>query len=130
MNPLLLFLFLLLAISLCWRWIRPWLLRRAQNKVEDFFRKQMGMPSRKEEHRQQKKEKKAYSRTYSHSSSSRASRGFSDRNDSLIPPEYAEDVEFVEFKEFSQTDIHQSDSESAKTIVENQVEDAEYTDLK
>lgn len=111
--------------------------------MEDFIRHQMGMPSRKEEKKARKRaqrEQEAYSNAHNRS---RNTYGYNNnsysRNEPIIPKEYAEDVEFVEIKEFSQTEIPDPPEKKSKWStfrashtsikVERQVEDADFTDI-
>lgn len=50
------------------------------------------------------------------------------RSESIIPKEYAEDVEYVEIKEF--TGHIEKDAENNTTYTESQVSDAEWVEIK
>ena len=144
---------LILICILVWMFfgerIKRWAQRRMMEKMEDAFRARMGMPSAKEERKRRKKaEKEAAAgtggrawRTREDKGRSRAGgayRGYSDRNTPIIPKEYAEDVEFVEYKEFttSSTTIESEVTDKGKfrrkntTEVENQVTDVEFVEIK
>ena len=111
-------------------------------RAEDYLRKATGMPPRsgsREEKRQQRASRQAYSSAGSSSSASSSSsysrrarrqrnsqRGY---NEPIIPPEYAEDVEFVETKTFSETIIGGSDGKQ-RQYHESQVSDAEWVEIK
>ena len=134
------FLFILILV-LAWPLWRRWFYSFIQRRAEDTLRKMMGMPSRKEEARRKKAEESRQKRQRASSSASygrRSSASYYGNSDSshIIPPEYAEDVEFSEVREFRQTEIngtesgrrHKSDRNS--TVVESQVEDVEFIEIK
>lgn len=139
--------FILILISL-WlifgRAIRAWIQRRAEEKLADFLRAQMGMPSAKEQRKAQKAAEKAARRNGASSGSywTRPAQPRQPRYPSgspIIPKEYAVDVEFTEIREFQQTtilDSASSQSNSSSTSShrkrikeEGQVSDVEYTDI-
>lgn len=115
--------------------------RRMMEHIEDAFRAQMGMPSAKEQRRRQrqaeKDAKKGSSSTeeFKHNESARSNQSV---GDTIIPREYAEDVEFVEYKEFSQTTTILTEetpesggkSKFKKVKVETQVSDVEFVEIK
>lgn len=104
------------------RLLRPWLTRMAARRMENYMRSAMGMPP-------QDKKKRGRGSAQGNASGRRArsGRGYaSSRHEPIIPKEYAEDVEFVEFKEYSErTEIH-ADPHTGSVRVESQVEDAEF----
>lgn len=115
------------------RWVFPLLVRRgrryAQEKAEDFIRQQMGVPpvSKEERKARRKAEKQRRSGTDS------AAYGFNPEGEEpIIPKEYAEDVEFVEIKEFTQENIASDRDGGVRREVyhEKQVTDAEWEDVK
>lgn len=131
-------LIVILALILLWpllnRWLGPLLQRWIAGKMEDRFRRMMGMPTRKEERKAAKQWKKqqqkdgAQASAYGGTAYGPASRGRSRRP--IIPKEYAEDVEFVEIKEYS-SDVEIGIKEDGTTFIkEEQVEDAEYIEIK
>lgn len=82
-------------------------------------RKQMGMPPGGDASARRRGKQQRQTRT------ARTSTGH------IIPPEYAEDVEFVEIKEFSATTIADSDGKHTRTDYhESQVSDAEWEEVK
>ncbi|MDE5843521.1 MAG: hypothetical protein K2H35_07295 [Muribaculaceae bacterium] len=126
--------------------IKQWAQRRMLEKMEDSFRARMGMPSAKEERRRRRRTEKQQQRRQkdsqsgsrrnqwqhsAHPESSNQSMG-----DVIIPREYAEDVEFVEYKEFTITTttstVTDSDGSGHKTtfVTESQVTDVEYVEIK
>ena len=101
-------------------YIKPWLRRRAERKLQDYLRAQMGMPTEKEQRRARREAEKQEKRTS----------GKLHAPAEIIPREYAVDVEYTEIRQFSQTTIA-SDSDSGRSFVtECQVSDVEYTEIK
>lgn len=138
------FLIIILIFALIWlffgRYIRVWLQNAMLRRFENLMRHAMGMPSLKEEKKMRNK-KHRHSHSKSDYRSDRKRNDYSDyghhgpqtvRPDSIIPKEYAEDVEFVEFKDFSETaSFSDSDSRSSANIkIEEQVSDVEYVEIK
>lgn len=123
------FLIILILLFSLWplivRWLRPMIQRYMARKAEDYLRRAAGMPPRSDS--------RARSRS-DFSSGNRASRSRGRHHDPsrepIIPSGYAEDVEFVEVRDFSSdTVIAESDhpKSAGKSIrVESQVSDAEY----
>ncbi|MDE5975691.1 MAG: hypothetical protein K2G69_03990 [Muribaculaceae bacterium] len=115
--------------------IRAWFSARIQrfiaNRTEDFIRQATGMPPRdKKKHREQPN--RAYGNDSRKQSNTRR-RTYSGRSKGpIIPKEYAEDVEFVEIKEFSQTkfEAHFSDANGDVEYHESQVSDVEWVEIK
>lgn len=125
--------------------IRRWLARKAAERTEDFIRKSVGMPPRpgsKEARRQQQQHSRRDGRssgtsqgTYgyysSDSSSRRRRRAYSTTDEPIIPKEYAEDVEFVETINYSETFIGADNPDSSRTVYhESQVSDVEWEEIK
>lgn len=125
-------LFIFIAIILCvwllWPNISRWLQRKAADKAEDYIRRATGMPPRPDSREGRRRQRSERREGFSASSSRRR---YADTSDSpIIPPEYAEDVEYVETKDFSETTIGVSDSKGTRTYHESQVSDAEYVEIK
>lgn len=106
------------------------------NKAEDFLRNATGMPPRPGS-RKAKKEASERKRQNSGDNSGsyyRSRRRYrqTSGDEPIIPKEYAEDVEFVETKEFSQTTIDSSYSSgnSRTEWHESQVSDVEWEEIK
>lgn len=101
-------------------------------RAEDMVRKMAGMPSRKEEERRRKQQQRqqhdnSYSRT------GRRGRQYASNEEDSIRSmqEYAEDVEFTETKEYSESEILENESRSERSVYrEEQVSDAEYIEIK
>lgn len=102
------------------------------HRTEDAIRRMMGMPTRKEEKRARKERGNTYKRgdTGFREDSSRHSYS-AETEEPIIPKEYAEDVEFIEIKEYSSKTIVE-DTKAGKTRIyhESQVEEAEYVEIK
>ncbi|MBD5369773.1 MAG: hypothetical protein HDR80_08090 [Bacteroides sp.] len=132
--------FLIVLIVLVLGWyifgtkIKAWLQGMMIRRMEDSIRKGMGMPSRKEEEKARRRaEKEARKHTAGASPSGSASAAYSAPTGHIIPPEYAEDVEYTEYREYSETiDITAAREAGGNTRVkvESQVSDAEYIEIK
>lgn len=119
--------------------IRAWLSRRINNfianRTEDFIRKAAGMPPRDKSDTKRRQSYRSQNQESGQNASSRRrknrTRAYYDSRGPIIPKEYAEDVEFVEIKEFSQTDI-EARFEDRQTVEyhESQVSDVEWVDIK
>lgn len=115
-------------------WIRKKTAQFIANRTEDYIRKATGMPPRDKS----KSSKKQESRSDAHRASGsrayrsyRSSQDYYDPNGPIIPKEYAEDVEFVEIKEFSQTDIDARFADGSRVEYhESQVSDVEWVEIK
>lgn len=113
------------------------------NKAEDFLRSAAGMPPRPGSRKAKKEAANRKNGSYD-SAGNNDSYGYYDPyrsrrrsnryyNDGpIIPKEYAEDVEFVETKEFSQTSIDSAGSAGTDRTDwhESQVSDAEWEEIK
>lgn len=146
------FIIFLIILFLVWlifgNQIRQWFARFLANRTEDYIRKATGMPPRpgsRQARRQQQTTNRARgqrtqnntsgyydSRSSSGRNTSRGRRNYYSRNDEpLIPKEYAEDVEFVETINYSQTTIGVSETLGRKTVYhESQVSDVEWEDIR
>lgn len=103
-------------------------------RAEDAIRRMMGMPTRKEQERrckQSEKRQAASSRRDAKKKSAMQERE-ADRQDALRSmKENAVDVEYTEYKEFSQTKIAVEDQDGNTTVfTENQVTDVEFVEIK
>lgn len=123
----------ILFLWVVWPVIAKWLKRKAMERAEDYMRRQMGMPPRSKkwkDGREQAGREQAYRR--SGYGRERRNPFAQDRygREPLIPKEYAEDVEFVETKNYSsaETRIHQGTD--TKIYHESQISDVEWTEIK
>ena len=124
------------------RWILPAVQRWSMRRLEDHFRRMTGQPTRKEErkmHRKAEKERRRGVRDGWGAFRDRRTQGtgnygqHSRRHEPIIPKEYAEDVEFVEIKSYSEETVAIRENNAdgkAKVKVESQIEDAEYVEIK
>ncbi|MDE6811213.1 MAG: hypothetical protein K2J15_02565 [Muribaculaceae bacterium] len=125
--------------------IKRWVQRRVAEKMEDTIRARMGMPSAKEERqrrRQAEKEERRRERgahrksQWTHAAGNQPRQSEQSMGDVIIPREYAEDVEFVEYKEFTSATatITTQDTggsvRTSATVTESQVTDVEYVEIK
>lgn len=118
-----------------WPQITRWIHRLMVRRAEDMVRKMAGMPSRKEEERRRKQQEKQQRASGSHRNHSRGSRsgGHAGNPEEVVRnmQQYAEDVEFVETKKYSETEISEEDSKGNRHIYrESQVSDVEYIEIK
>lgn len=126
------FLIILLVIWLCWPAISRWLQRMMLRRTEDIIRRMTGMPPRKEEERSRRnrqKESGPDARARRGRGDSRQS-GHMDESAHQAMRSYAEDVEFTEVREFSQTTISENETSGEGYRYESQVSDAEFTEIK
>lgn len=124
MITLLVILLIVIVIWIAGPYIRAlfqrWLMRRLQ---KSFF-KAAGIPDPEKERKNQKKKKK----NDTHGSSHRRHQRTSD--EPIIPRDYAEDVEFTEYKEYTtETSIDESESR-IRIHEEEQVSDVQFTEIK
>ena len=121
--------------------------RYAMGKMEDRMRRMMGMPTRAEEKMAEKEARKAERRSgwdapkeeeprathrYGFRSRGRNHNVGNPAEDLRMMRLYAEDVEFVEIREYS-SDIHFAQDEATgkmKIIIEEQMSDAEFVVIK
>lgn len=134
---------IVLAIWVLWPYIGRWLRRKSSEKAEDFLRDAMGMPPRpgsrkdRKQRKAQRERQNARGDYYSSGAQSddRYNRGGYSRSDrygreeSILPKEYAEDVEYVETKDYSSAESVKSDKDT-RIYHESQVSDAEWTEIK
>lgn len=122
-------LIIFIAIPLLWQFISPLFQRWLMGKMEDRFRHMAGMPSRKEEKRARRRRSPG-----SGSASSRQTRNAHPKShEPIIPKEYAEDVEFVEYVSYSETTVEEHvepDGSKTRVVTESQIEDAEFVEIK
>lgn len=119
---------------LFWPMISRWLKRKAMERAEDYMRSTMGMPPRDKT----KKRGETYNRQteqnhYYHQR--RRKNPFQNtgrEEEPLIPKEYAEDVEFVETKDYSSTTTASSSENGKRKEIyhESQISDVEWVEIK
>lgn len=120
----------ILFFWLVWPVISRWLKRKAMERAEDYMRASMGLPPREKKKRKEKVSKESPRNEYFYQRQRRNPFQSSQRGDEpLIPKEYAEDVEFVETKDYSSTETR-TRSQKRETYHESQISDAEFTEIK
>ena len=116
------------------RWFGPMLQRWAIGKMEDRMRRMAGMPTRKEERkarRQARRREEQGAERFRQAAAGRRSQNGSPGAREVLQ-DYAEDVEYVEVKNYS-ADIEIATDPATgerKVKVEEQVEDAVYEEIK
>lgn len=116
--------------------IKQWLARQAANRAEDYIRQATGLPPRPGSRRARKQAAASAgtSTSYAHTAGSGTRRRRPQQDDGkrhIIPPEYAEDVDFVETIDYSETTIRVETSEEKNSFrVESQVTDVEWVEIK
>ena len=112
---------------LIWPALSRWLKRKAMERAEDYMRSSMGMPPRDKKKRKSQWEQRSTSQDNYYR---QQNRNAVNREEPIIPKEYAEDVEFTEIKEYSHTEINSGSSNKKETFHESQISDAEWTEVK
>lgn len=127
------FLIILILLFLLWPLITRWTQRYMARKAEDFLRNATGMPPRPGSRKAKKQAARETRENVRNSSYNRMHRSrrqsYPSPNEPIIPREYAEDVEFVETKDFSSTTIDNSGKHISE-YHESQVSDAEWEEIK
>lgn len=126
MSGLGIFLLIIVAVIWLWPYISRWLRRKANERIEDYIRKATGMPPREKKKRNHKSSGSDSDNSFYNQRHQRYSPG---AEEPLIPKEYAEDVEFVETKDYSES-FRQSVRDAKTSYHESQVSDAEYVEIK
>lgn len=129
------FLLIVIIVIICWPWISKWIKGFMSRRAEDAIRRMMGMPSRKEEQRRRKEQSNSNTnrrRDKAKSTQTPAQEREADRKEALRSmKENAVDVEYTEYREFSQTEIAVEDGEGNKRVcTESQVTDVEYIEIR
>ena len=116
---------------LVWPAISKWLKRKAMERTEDYLRRSMGMPPRDRKKERNRKSGSQYQSSFGERERRNPFGPDSYTNEPLIPKEYAEDVEYVETKEFSSTtEYHRKSDGNSKVYHESQISDVEWTEIK
>ena len=115
---------------LLWPKISRWLKRKAMERAEDYMRASMGMPPRNKK-RDKSRQNKEYEGNTSYGRQRRNPFGPERYTEEpIIPKEYAEDVEFTEMKDYSESYKNNKEGEKTETYHESQISDAEWTEIK
>lgn len=106
-----------------------------QRKAEDFIRQATGLPPRQKKrhnknHRSYSGRKEREETSGSFYGRGSASGGEYSSGGHIIPPEYAEDVEYVEVKEYSSETVIADDGRRRRVYHESQVSDVEWEMVK
>lgn len=121
-----------LALWLLRPLIQKWIYRTLERKVEDMFCKATGMPphDKKQRSNNAADDDTSYSTGY-RTSSHHADYGYEQHDGPIIPREYAEDVEFTEYRDYSSdTSIRTSDTGEESIVIEKQVTDVQWEEIK
>lgn len=116
---------------LCMPWIRRKAQQKMAEKVEDYLRSATGMPPREKK----KKSRNPFRRQEEDDGASpygnpRPHYGRRRADEPIIPKEYAEDVEYTEFKSYSSETEIRDDGDNVAYRSQEQVEDAEWIEIK
>ena len=137
MSGLLILILIFIGVPLLWRWLKPYFLRWAQHRTEDYIRSQMGMPPRDRNKSRSQQRQQRYSSASGYSSGGYSSdpyagrrRGRAHTPGPLIPKEYAVDVEYTEIRSYSSEDTIAADGNRVRYTVESQVSDAEIIEIR
>ena len=126
---------IVLFFWLVWPVISRWLKRKAMERTENYIRSKMGMPPRDKSRGDQRGRQGQRNYQYGSSQGRRRNPFGPDRytSEPIIPKEYAEDVEYIETKEFSSTTTSTFETgkkKTSETYHESQISDAEWVDIK
>ena len=134
---------IILLLPLIFPYIGRWIKSYAMGKMEDNMRRMMGMPTRAEEKRARKEqarterdsrrdEERGGARRYGFRGRGRNHNVGNPAEDIRMMRLYAEDVEFVEIREYSADIQFEQDAETGrvKITVEEQMSDAEFVVIK
>lgn len=118
---------------LCWPAISRWLKRKAMEKAENYMRQAMGMPPREKSRRKDSYRNGGENRRggeYRHNPYAESGRkGNTHEPCTVIMRQYAEDIEFVEIKDYSSETVKKTVI-STESFRESQVSEAEWTEIK
>ena len=127
------FFIIIILLVVLWPWITKWVKGFMSRRAEDAIRRMMGMPSRREEQRRRKEsERKQSSTSQRNKRTAAAQEREADRREAVRSmKENAVDVEYTEYKEYSQTEISVENANGKTRIyTESQVTDAEFVEIK
>lgn len=127
----LIWIIILVILVIAWpyitRWGSQWLARRLRNR----FRGAMGIPPEPKPHRETRSERK---QREAEEQARTRERRYAERaagpHTPIIPKEYAVDVEYTEYHEYSENTEIRSDDSGVHIVTESQVTDAEYVVIK
>lgn len=107
--------------------IMRWARRKAIKRTQDYIFRSMGLDP--DELRKNRSKSASSASSGSRQSRSRQ-HGRNQGSESIIPKEYAEDVEFVEIKDYSETEVRIKNGQNVKIYKESQVSDVEWVEIK
>lgn len=113
-----------------WPYISRWLKRKAMERAEDYMRRSMGMPPRDKKSRRKSSQQESSERSYYGRERRNPFGPEKYGNEPIIPKEYAEDVEFTETKDYSESRVDKEEKNGREYYHESQISDAEYIELK
>ena len=124
----------LLIVIICWPWITPWLMRHIRNfvarSIENTIRRSMGVPPPPKQKRRRRWSRKKEAEVYNDGTSGQSDYGEPPHDKPAdMMKQVAEDVKFVEIKEFEETTIGDTPRETPY-YREDQVSDAEFIEIK
>lgn len=121
------FLIILLILALLWPYIMRWMRGYLMRKAEDRLRQMMGAPQRQEERRQNRQR-----RDDSRRGDTRPRR--SNPHPAQAMKEVAEDVRYTEIIDYSEStstvDVQEENGTRRREYHEEQVEDVKFTEIK
>lgn len=124
MKGLAILILVVIFFWLIWPTVSRYLKRKAMEKAEDYVRRSMGMPPR-----DKKNSRSAQDSYYQKQRRNQQNNPGNKKEEPLIPKEYAEDVEFVEIKDYSETTYHKK-ADGTKIYHESQITDVEWTEVQ
>lgn len=129
MATLVILLIIFFAIWLAMPWIRRRIHQIMLNKAEDMFRQAAGMPPR-----EKKKKRRTADNAQAQAENNRRNYGYNYgygyEDESIIPKEYAEDVEYTEYKDYSSETVINRTDDTVRVEQQEQVSDVEYIEIK
>ncbi|MCM1369532.1 MAG: hypothetical protein NC204_04085 [Candidatus Amulumruptor caecigallinarius] len=123
--------FALILLWLCWPLIRRLVQAFMMRRAEDMLRRMMGMPSGKEQRRRERRNnsRNSSARQGARQDSSRWHRAPGQDAAEMLKA-VAEDVEFVEYKEFESEETAAANTRQKRRFREEQVSDVEYVEIR
>lgn len=128
MTVLIILILLIIFWPRIWRWLRPHVIHWMQHKTEDYVRRSMGMPPRDKKRSSGSSETGRQQQTRSRRRNSSSRHRY--HSGSVIPKEYAEDVDFSEVRSYSEERKFSKGDGEIKYRQESQVSDAEVIEIK
>lgn len=127
MITVIILVFVLYAVWLCLPYIRRYMQRKAAERMAKILRQAMGMPEENPDQRQKRRTKKRPAEQWQKAQADMRDSRYGYAGSRKIPQEYAEDVEYTEFKEYSHAE---TDADGVRYEVEQQVTDVEWEEIR